>query len=173
MESKSFRLFFLFFGLALVIWFWPNLQGSFKDKNLDAVGTLSRTFELPSVNTDAPSFKIRDHLGQKVIILNFFATWCGPCRGEMPEFEKFYVAHKNQDVILVAVDVGEEKEAVAQFIRQLGLTMPVVLDPGDQVSELFKVRGLPTTVVIGKDEKILLHRVGAIFDPEGTFSRFL
>lgn len=173
MESKSFRWFFLIFGLLLVIWYWPNLQGSFKDKNLSAVGNLSRTFELPTVNSTSPSFKISDHLGQKVIILNFFATWCGPCRAEMPEFEKFYIAHKEKDMILVAIDAGEDKETVSQFIQQLGLTLPVVLDPQDRVSELFRIRGLPTTVVIGKDEKILLHRVGAIFDPEKTLSPFL
>ena len=108
---------------------------------------------------DGGEFTLSDHEG-KVILLNFWATWCGPCVGEMPAFEKLQETY-GEDLVLVAVNSGEDEETVTSFLEENGYTFPVVLDPEYAVAMLYPIDAIPYTVIIGTDGKVAVTQVGA------------
>jgi peroxiredoxin len=84
----------------------------------------------------------------KVIFLNFWATWCPPCRQEMPAIDRLYQSLRQRPFVVWAVDMQESREQVASYIEQDGLHFAVLLDVDGHVSSLYGVRGLPTTYLI-------------------------
>ena len=120
------------------------------------------------VGQPAPDFRLLDHTGKvvklsdyrgKPVVLNFWATWCGPCRAEMPEFKKVYDA-RNGDVMILAVDYRESPEQIEFFNRDFDLKFPLLVDrPGD-VQNHYGVQGLPSTFFIDKDGILRSRSVG-------------
>lgn len=93
----------------------------------------------------------------KVVVLNFFASWCGPCKVESPQFETVYQARKDKGVQFVGLDVKDTKSAVADFISEKGLTYPIVFDElGKTAIQLGKIplSGLPSTVIVDKQGRV-------------------
>jgi len=113
----------------------------------------------------APAFTLSTLQGQtvhlhdyhgKLVLLNFWATWCPPCREEMPSLQSLWQDFKNRDFIILAVAADRgNKKGVARFTARLGLEFPILLDPDGQVRKRYEVFGLPLTYLIGKDGKIL------------------
>ncbi len=117
----------------------------------------------PEENATAPDFslktidnttvKLSDYRG-KVVFLNFWATWCPPCRMELPSMEKLYENLKTQPFVILAVNVDESDPAnVKNFVNSMNLTFPVLVDDGS-VSKLYNVNAIPTTFIIRKDGTI-------------------
>jgi thiol-disulfide isomerase/thioredoxin len=96
---------------------------------------------------------LSDLRGQ-VVILNFWATWCPPCRAEMPALQEVYEARKDEGVIVLAVDQNEEPGPVDAFALEYKLAFPLLLDPGYTVSDRYRINLLPTTFFIGRDGMI-------------------
>ena len=117
---------------------------------------------------DGSTFRLADHVGRKVIVLNFFATWCGPCRMEMPELERYYARHRDEGVLLVGVDAQERQALVEQFVSALSTTFPITIDGTGDVLKNYDVTAFPTTVVIGVDGRVKLRVTGAIPDAESA-----
>ena len=130
-------------------------------------GRLAPDFELTLL--DGSTFRLGDRIGRHVIILNFFATWCGPCRAEMPELERYQKAHKDDGVILIGIDAEEKHTIVEQFINELNLTFPVGIDGSGDLLKLYGVNGFPTTIVIGADGRVKLYETGAISNADVAF----
>ncbi|MGY0691660.1 TlpA family protein disulfide reductase [Virgibacillus sp. FSP13] len=107
-------------------------------------------FELETLS--GKTIKLSDLKGQKVF-LNFWASWCGPCRLEMPEMQKFYEEHQGE-VEIIAVNTDTNKEKAREFIDEYDYTYPVLLDKKMKVSEQYMVSALPTTYFIGTDGKV-------------------
>lgn len=114
-------------------------------------------FELKNLNGE--SEKLSDYKG-KVVFLNFWATWCGPCQSEMPAMEKVYNELKDKDFVILAVDLSEDKDTVRAFIEERNLTFPVLLDKDGQVGAMYDARSIPATYVISRDGNILGRAVG-------------
>ena len=104
-----------------------------------------------------PALKLRDlndkpvdiaSLKGRVVLVNFWATWCEPCRDEMPALERLREKMKGQPFELVTVNFGESGTTVARFLTKLNLTLPVLLDPAKDAAEAWKVRGLPMTFLV-------------------------
>ena len=108
---------------------------------------------------DGSDFTLSDYEG-KVILLNFWATWCGPCVGEMPAFTQLVETY-GEDLALLAVNCGEDEETVTAFLEKNGYTFPVALDPEYEISSLYPTDGIPYTVVIGPDGTVAVTQVGA------------
>ena len=121
------------------------------------VGDLAYDFRLNDVAGN--QIQLSELAGQPVII-NFWATWCAPCRVEMPELEAAYQAHRDEGLVILALDQQEPAEDVALFFEELGLNFTAVLDNEGTVSELFGVTNiLPTTFFInGNGEVTAIHR---------------
>jgi thiol-disulfide isomerase/thioredoxin len=97
----------------------------------------------------------------KVVFLNFWATWCGPCRSEMPSMEALYQRFKSDGLVFAAVDIMENEADVRAFVQHNSLTFPVVLDLDGKVSAAYNIQAVPSTFIIDRDNKILLTVVGA------------
>jgi thiol-disulfide isomerase/thioredoxin len=123
----------------------------------------------PDLHTDAPPISVPDLEGASVeladllgspIVLNFWASWCGPCRTEIPEFNAFAKDHPEVQVIGVGVDSGDAA-AVARAAESFGITYRVAV--GDSaIMQRYGVRSLPTTVIIGADGKVKASHVGML-----------
>lgn len=112
----------------------------------------------------APDFVLKDLNGKQVqlsdykgkgVFLNFWGTWCAPCKREMPYMERQYQHYKNLGVEIIAVNVGESNIAVESFVTQYKLTFPVVLDKSSEVLHAYGVDPLPTTFLIDKNGKVV------------------
>ncbi|WP_040285065.1 peroxiredoxin family protein [Sporosarcina koreensis] len=115
------------------------------------------------------SVKLSDYRGKKVF-LNFWASWCGPCRTEMPAMQEFYTSQPgNADVEILAVNMTKNEQtsgSVKEFVKTHGLTFPVLLDTEGTVERTYKVVGFPTTYLIAEDGRIAGSLKGAVRDAE-------
>jgi peroxiredoxin len=94
----------------------------------------------------------------KVVLLNFWATWCPPCRKEMPDLEMLYREFKDQGLVILAIS-DEDADKVAPFIAQQKVTYPILLDPGRKVNELFQIEGIPKTFVYDRNGKLVAQSI--------------
>jgi thiol-disulfide isomerase/thioredoxin len=103
------------------------------------------------------SWHMRD-LNGKVLLVNFWATWCPPCRKEMPDLEALYEKYKGQGFLILAIS-DEESAKVAPFIAGRKITYPVLLDPGRKVNDLFVVEGIPKSFVFDREGKLVAQSI--------------
>jgi peroxiredoxin len=115
---------------------------------------LAPDFELPYLLQEGEAstdevLKLSDYHGQPVIV-NFFASWCIPCRKEMPALEAAYQSYQEDELVIISVGVQDGKQQLMGFALSLGVTFPVVWDEVGQVFSAYRVRGLPTTFFINR-----------------------
>jgi thiol-disulfide isomerase/thioredoxin len=112
-------------------------------------------------NLEGRKKSLTDYRG-KIVFLNFWATWCPPCRAEMPSMQTLYTKMKGKDFDIVAVNVQENADAVHTFMKSENttFTFPILLDATGRVASTYSVRGIPTTYVIAKDGTMLGMVVG-------------
>jgi peroxiredoxin len=122
--------------------------------------------------TAGETFKLSDNVGKKIIVLNFFATWCGPCRAEMPELNRYFNEHKNEDFLLLGIDSEEQPDRVTDFLKDLKLDFPAGIDEGP-IQKQYGVEAFPTTVVIGVDGKVQFYESGALANADVAFDSLL
>lgn len=107
-------------------------------------------------------------LNGQIVLVNFWATWCVPCREEMPYFQALADEHSDGLVVL-GVNMREEAERIQPFIDEMGLTFPILLDPPNELISEHNVRGLPVSYVVGPEGTVVYRRIGEIlpeeFDP--------
>lgn len=108
---------------------------------------------------DGTRHRLADLRGQPVI-LNFWATWCPPCRAEMPSLQRAWEQVGAEGIMVLAINVGEEPDEVLRFLEQLPLDFPVPMDTDAKVTQRWPLRGLPTTFVIAPDGRLIYQAVG-------------
>lgn len=119
----------------------------------------------------APALKLKGLDGQlhdlaqlkgRVVLINFWATWCPPCRREMPSMERLSQALKGEAFSVLAVDVGEDPDTIDAFTSQLDATLgfPILLDTRSRAMQAWKVAGLPTTFLVDKQGRIVASAIG-------------
>ena len=121
------------------------------------IGFTAPDFTLPT--TDNKEFKFSDYRG-KPVILNFWASWCGPCRYEVPAFKSFYDKYENEGVSIIAVNTQDNPDSALAYAKADGLKFTIPVDPQGKVSSLYNVRGLPTTYFIDKNGIITSIKIG-------------
>ncbi len=114
----------------------------------------------PALGRPAPDFALKTPDGDeirlsglrgKAVVLNLWATWCGPCRAEMPDLDRVYHEHRDRGLMVLGVDVQEPAPTVKKFLTELGASYPVVLDSQGAVTAAYAVSGLPSTFFIGRE----------------------
>lgn len=126
----------------------PDAAQAMSEKTLPLPGHRAPDFTLPSLAGEPMT--LSDLPGQ-VVLVNIWATWCPPCRAEMPAIETVYQRYRDQGFTVLAVNQMEPQAAVADFVQELGLTFPIVLDSRGSVSQLYRVQAVPTTFFVGRD----------------------
>lgn len=106
---------------------------------------------------------LSDYAGQPVL-LNFWATWCAPCRVEMPALQAASERYADEGVVVLAVNASERRDQVEGFMDELGLTFPAVLDPEGEIVDLYEVRVFPTTIWIDGQGVVRAEHFGALDD---------
>jgi peroxiredoxin len=114
-------------------------------------------FTLP--NVDEQQVSLRQYRG-KVVFLNFWATWCIPCREEMPGLEQLHQTFQQQDLVILAINLKEGAEQVKTFFQKRTLSFPALLDQNGAVFRDYSVAGMPTTYLIGRNGNLLARGVG-------------
>lgn len=134
------------------------------------VGQTASDLALPSL--DGGSVELASYRGRKSVLINFWATWCGPCRQEMPALDRLRRERRETlEVIGVSLDrTGAAR--VRAFVREVGVTFPILLDPEATSARAYRVRGLPTTVIVGVDG-VVRHRELGYRDWDRAESRAL
>jgi peroxiredoxin len=113
-----------------------------------------------TVNHEGQPIDLSSHLGKDVILLDFWATWCGPCIEAMPEVDSVAEKFADRGLVFYAVNSGEDAETVKEFLKTEEMDVPVAMDIDNKISELYVVNGIPQTVLIGKDGKVQVVHVG-------------
>jgi thiol-disulfide isomerase/thioredoxin len=114
----------------------------------DAIGTSAFNFTLADL--DGNDVSLNDFRGQPVFI-NFWASWCGPCRDEMPDMEEVYQKYKDAGLVILGVNIEEAEADVRQFVLEGGYSWTFLLDSEAQVADLYDVNGIPSSFFIDKD----------------------
>ncbi len=134
----------------------------------------------PVQGAPAPDFALFNLEGEKVrlsdlrgriILLNFWATWCAPCRIEMPLLQERFERFTEDGLIVLAVDFDEPRPVVEDFGNELGLTFPILLDPGGEVQGLYRVRGYPSSFFVDRDGLVRIVHIGVMTD--GQLDKYL
>lgn len=134
--------------------------------NTEWKGHIAPDFEIKTTRGDL--FQLSDNVGKKIIVLNFFATWCEPCRQEMPELNRYFAEHSGDSFLLVGIDADEKQDPVDRFIKDLKVEFPVGIDNGT-IQKQYGVTGYPTTVLIGVDGKVQFYEPGGLVNAEVAF----
>lgn len=151
---------FIVLGFSLLVGSGIPQRADFTGNVVEDLGYVA-----PELNHTAPPFTLstndfeevtlQDAVG-KPIIINFWATWCVPCRTEMTELQSLYTQYEN-DIRILGINLGESPQAVAQWIDEFGLTYDILLDPLQTVAQLYQIRGQPSTYVL--DANLIIHSV--------------
>ncbi len=121
-------------------------------------GSPAPAFELRRLRDD--SLVALDALRGRVVLINFWATWCKPCEDEMPAMERLYQALRDDGLELLAVSVDADREEVARFQRRLQLSFPILLDPDQKVARAYQTFRYPESLLVGPDGAVLERFVG-------------
>lgn len=125
----------------------------------------------PEVGKTAPDFTLPDLDGKDVtlssfrgkpVLINFWATWCGPCRLEMPAIQARYEQYMQDGLVVLAVDFDEPASDVQRFRDELGLSFPLLLDPGAKVQKLYRNRSYPSSFFVDAQGVIQVQHIGVM-----------
>ena len=123
----------------------------------------------------APVFALRDDRGQsvslaqyrgQVVVMNLWASWCPPCRAEMPDLQRLSQAYSGRGLAIVGVNEGESPERARAFADALHIAFPIWIDDQQQYGRVYAALGLPTTVIVGRDGKVVRGFDGALAYPQ-------
>ena len=137
----------------------PVLPELLKALNLSGYPSLMHPPEFSGITADGQRVSLAG-LSGRVILLNFWATWCLECRSEMPTFERLHQEFSAQGLAVVGINAREGTVTIREYAKELGLTFPLILDPSGKINSAYGVIGLPTTFLIGRDGRPVALAVG-------------
>jgi cytochrome c biogenesis protein CcmG/thiol:disulfide interchange protein DsbE len=108
---------------------------------------------------DGRQHSLSDYRG-KVVMINFWATWCIPCRAEMPDIEHEYRAHRDQGLVVLGIDPKEGQDVVSRFVQDIGVSYTILLDPKGEVYDRYGVSALPQTLIVDRGGAVVKERTG-------------
>ncbi len=145
------------------------LRSSFQEIDLNSLNTAPiQGYQAPIFTADTLSggeISLQNY-ADEVVVVNFWATWCPPCKAEMPGINAFYQAYQDRGLVVLAVNVRESEATVRPFIETSSFTFPVLLDPAGKIVDQYQVRSFPTTLIIDRDGVIQYIHTGMISPEE-------
>lgn len=139
----------------------PKISKAVDDKNSQLqINAPAPNFELQNLNGDLVN--LRNFHG-RILLVNFWATWCAPCRLEMPAFQSRIDVHPD-DLVVVTVNSQDTLDDIQNFMNELGLTFYALIDPDGDVHKRYMVQGFPTTYLVDRDGILRIQHIGLITD---------
>jgi thiol-disulfide isomerase/thioredoxin len=118
---------------------------------------------------DGKAFDLAAERGKKVVFVNVWATWCGPCRFEIPELETMHKKYAPRGFEVVGVSIDESgADAVKAFVQEQKVSYPIALDPNAKIANLLQTTVLPTSVLVDRSGKIVWRHIGALMGPDAA-----
>ncbi len=149
----------------LAVFLLPGLvQPQDQDLLENATTPVITEFQAPEItlnNLEGETVALSDYRG-KVVLVNNWATWCPPCKEEMPGLQAYFDDHQRQDFTVIAIEAGESLDEVMGFVREKGFTFPVWLDPDQQALTAFRNYSLPSSYIIDRDGIVRLAWMGMV-----------
>ena len=168
--TKNYILLFVVIFLGVILFFFEHfteapisitdvqVEENF-DQRKSAVGYLAPDFSLRNLKGNYESL---DSFRGQVVVLNFWATWCAPCRVEMPSFEKLYRRYRSEGVTVLAVTLDKNSDhKIKYFVDEYGLSFPVLIDEKGEVERLYPSMTIPFTYVIDHEGRVVARVDGA------------
>jgi peroxiredoxin len=154
--------------VAMGLWLNKTVQSAAASEETAAggpprVGQKMADFSLD--NLKGIEVRLSDYLGRPVLV-NFWTTWCPPCRAEMPLFSDLYLEYEADGLMILAVDVGESYSLAAEFNREQNLPFPVLLDPAEDLADTLQIRAFPTSILVDRDGVVRDIHVGMYTEVE-------
>ncbi|MBI5828789.1 MAG: TlpA family protein disulfide reductase [Chloroflexi bacterium] len=165
----------LLIGLAIGVVVFVGLPAGQEATSGAALAASGLPAPAPIVGSPAPDFTLSNTTGQarslsdfkgRPVLINFWATWCGPCRIEMPAIEAAYQAHKAEGFTVLAVDLDEPPADVTRFMAELNLSFEALLDPGAVVNDQYRIRAYPSSFFVGRDGIIAAMQIGSMTESQ-------
>lgn len=148
-----------FLFLTLLVQVAPGIGELVADDPRPEEGHPAPDFSLKSL--DGKTVRLSDLRGKKVVLINFWATWCPPCRFEMPTMQQIYSEYKGKGFEILAINIEPDAtKEIREFMKELRLSFPVLLDPEMKVARKYRVFGLPVSVLIDRQGVIRLRDTG-------------
>lgn len=136
-----------------------------RDSTVTTTRPIQMGFEAPNFtfpDLNGHRVTLFDHRG-KVVLVNIWATWCPPCRQEMPSMQRLYEKFRGEDLEILAVSIDANgREAVDPFMRKIDLTFPVLLDPKETIKPLYGITGVPESFIVDKEGIVVKKIIGPI-----------
>jgi peroxiredoxin len=151
-------------AIILILFVLACEQGS-GEPGIDSNENPAENFSLETVD-GGNKVSLHDFKG-KPVVLNFWATWCGPCKEELPLFEKMWNKFKDEDVVFIGIDVMDDRKNASEFIKNAGITYTNLYDKPGEVSSKYKVVALPVTFFINKEGEIAVKNYGPFLGKDG------
>lgn len=176
MEGNPKRNWLLVIGIALLVGLALGVAYLY---GFSSTVASTRAPDMAQVGAPAPDFRLETLTGEtirlseligKPILINFWATWCAPCVLEMPNFQKYYENFPGQFEVL-AINSGEPRDAVEEFVEDMGMTFPVLFDDSAQVLGVYRFPGYPTSYIVDKQGVVRFQHVGLM--DESTLEKYL
>jgi len=148
-----------FISFLLIIFSIAMLKSQDDPTTLIKTGEAAPLFSCKTI--DGKNFDLASEKG-KIVMINFFATWCGPCNKELPELqEKIWGKYRNnQNFELIVIGREHSEEEVKAFVQKHNFTMPFAADPGRDIFKLYATQNIPRNLLVGKDGKIIFQNTG-------------
>ncbi|UCE90150.1 MAG: TlpA family protein disulfide reductase [Pseudomonadota bacterium] len=105
------------------------------------------------------NLRLNDYRGQ-VVMVNFWATWCAPCRKELPHLNKLYQKYQDQGFTLLGVNIDSESAEAKRMAKELKIAFPVLFDTKQETSKLYKLKAMPSTVLVDRSGKVISYHLG-------------
>jgi len=150
-------------GIAALL-LLPGTTSPESENSFDANNPATVNFPAPGLNLhdlNGQPVSLADHLGQ-VVLVNNWATWCPPCRQEMPILEAYFRDHNHQGFTIVAIDAGDPSETVSEFISEYEMSFPVWVDPSSSALNSFRNNYLPSSYLIDREGQVIMVWSGAV-----------
>jgi len=154
----------MFFLAGLIVIAAPAAATTVTEEEFRKMG-----LQPPKQRLESVDFELQDLSGEtrslsdfrgKVVFLNFWATWCGPCRFEMPSMERLYQRFKDAGLEIVAVNLQEDRSSVKRFVDEYDLSFPILLDTTGRVGATYGARSIPTTYIVDREGFVLAGTIG-------------
>src|SRR5438876_121565 len=143
-------------------------MGATLDSGAVAPATAAPDFTLRTMG--GPNLRLQEQRG-RVVLINFWATWCGPCRQEMPHLNRLYEKYRASGFVLLGVNVDDDAANAVALATKLGIAFPVLLDTNKGVSKLYDLSTMPSTVLIDRDGKVRYVHRGYLTGYEDAYDR--